>query len=302
MEKNAVTKRLKPLFKVLVSLGAIYFVSRNIDVSQVKTVVVSAKLPFLVLAFVFFNLSQVASAYRLMLLINLLKRGIDFGYHLKLYYLGMFYNLVLPGGIGGDAYKVYHFRKNFGLRSRYILKALFLDRLSGLTALVTLVMIMMFALVMFGWANLTHYFSWSVVLIIPLYIVFFKAMGRWFRQFVSVFSKMNFFAFAVQLLQVLSVVAILLSLSIPVQVTYVIIFLVSSIAMVLPITVGGLGLREIVFMFGATYLSIQQEAAVAVGLVFFFISSFASLPGLFFLSMKGNEEVALKTNKVGTRG
>ena len=302
MEKNAVTKKLKPLFKVLVSLLAIYFVSRNIDFTQVKGTILSAKLPYLLLALVFFNFSQVASAYRLMLLVNLLKKGLDLGYHVKLYYLGMFYNLILPGGIGGDAYKVYHFRKRFKTRSRYLLKALFLDRLSGLLALVTLIILMVFGLVLFEWADLPGYFLWSVVLIVPLYVAFFYATLRWFSQFLSTFSRLNFFAFVVQILQVISVIFILLSLSIPVQVSYIVIFLVSSIAMILPITVGGLGLREIVFMFGATYLSVQQESAVAVGLVFFFVSSFSSLPGLFFLSMKRDKGLALKTNEVGTRG
>jgi len=296
LEKNKVTKRLKLLFKILVSLLAIYIVGRNIDVTQTAGVILSANFIFLFLAAILYNLSQIVSAWRLKTLLDRLKSGIDIGYHIRLYYLCMLYNVILPGGIGGDAYKIYHFKRKFGIRSRYLLKAIFLDRLSGLVALITLIVFMSFGQILAKPGILPEYLLWLVVLVIPLYILFSGVSSRWFRQFSSTFARLNFLALIVQLLQVLSVCFVLLTLSLPVQFTYIIIFLVSSVAMILPVTIGGLGLRELIFMLGATYLSVQEESAVAVGLVFFVISTLSSLPGILFMSMKGSSELALKAD------
>ena len=50
---------------------------------------------------------------------------------LCLCYVGMFYNLFLPGGIGGDAYKVYQLRKYHQGRTFAIVQAMIFDRLNG---------------------------------------------------------------------------------------------------------------------------------------------------------------------------
>lgn len=51
--------------------------------------------------------------------------------NLKLYALGMFYNLFLPGGSGGDGYKVYLLRKLYKAPVKHLLSAVLLDRING---------------------------------------------------------------------------------------------------------------------------------------------------------------------------
>src|SRR5690606_41951136 len=45
------------------------------------------------------------------------------------------YNFFLPGGIGGDGYKIFFLKKTFQISRRQVLGAVFFDRLSGLWAL-----------------------------------------------------------------------------------------------------------------------------------------------------------------------
>ncbi len=53
----------------------------------------------------------------------------------------MFYNLFLPGGIGGDGYKIYLLQKNYQTGTKKIFGAVLADRISGMVALVVLALI-----------------------------------------------------------------------------------------------------------------------------------------------------------------
>src|SRR5690606_10279600 len=91
------------------------------------------------IAFCIFAASQFIASTRL----NNFFQGVglhltDF-YNFKLYLLGMFYNLFLPGGIGGDGYKIYFLRRKSGIKGRRLLTAVFFDRLSGVWALVFII-------------------------------------------------------------------------------------------------------------------------------------------------------------------
>ena len=46
-------------------------------------------------------------------------------------------------------------------------------------------------------------------------------------------------------------------------------FLLSSIVAVLPLTIGGVGARELVFVYAHQYAGIEEAAAVAFSLIFF---------------------------------
>jgi len=54
------------------------------------------------------------------------------------YYIGMFYNLFLPGSVGGDAYKVFLLHEQGVGRTKPLILATLLDRLSGLAMLALL--------------------------------------------------------------------------------------------------------------------------------------------------------------------
>jgi hypothetical protein len=62
---------------------------------------------------------------------------------------------------------------------------------------------------------------------------------------------------------------------------YFVLFLVSSIAAMLPISFGGVGLRELVFLYASALFPIEETAAVALGLAFFLITAGSSFIGVF---------------------
>ena len=97
-------------------------------------------------------------------------------------------------------------------------------------------------------------------------------------------SITSFYSLLVQLSQLVCAYFILLSLGIDQQtVAYLFVFLVSSIVAVLPLTIGGVGARELVFILSHHHVGIDENSAVAFSLLFFLITAITSLSGIGFV-------------------
>jgi uncharacterized membrane protein YbhN (UPF0104 family) len=119
---------------------------------------------------------------------------------------------------------------------------------------------------------------------VPLGLGLSYGLGRWgFGEFRSAFGRTSWQALGVQGSQVLCAWALLLALgqgSGPVL-PYLLVFLASSIAAVLPLTVGGLGARELTFFYGAKLFGLNAPVAVSISVLFYVVSAAVSLVGAF---------------------
>ena len=284
------SKKLKRWSKVLAQLIiaalAIYYVFQDIDFEELKSTVLSAKIGWLMLAFIAFNASKILSAFRLNYFFRALGIHLNEQFNLKLYYLGMLYNQFLPGGIGGDGYKVYLLNKWYGNSVKMLLAATLLDRVSGVVALGFLA----FLLGLFGHAT-EALGTYSFLLWIGLfaaYPAYYVLVHFLFKTFKSVNHITNVQAIGVQALQVLSAYLILKALGVEGSyIDYLTLFLVTSVAAALPASLpGGIGVREFVMVIGAEYLLIDQTNATALATLFFLISLISALMGIGFLKLK----------------
>jgi hypothetical protein len=69
---------------------------------------------------------------------------------------------------------------------------------------------------------------------------------------------------------------------------YWFVYLISGLVFILPITIGGVGAREIVFIYGADILSIDISIAIALSLVIYSMRILVSLGGLKFMLQPDN--------------
>jgi uncharacterized membrane protein YbhN (UPF0104 family) len=203
----------------------------------------------------------------------------------------MFYNLFLPGGIGGDAYKGYRIKKDFGAPVRKVLSVLVLDRLSGLLILFVLACLMLFGLRL----EMLEKYNALILFFVPISIMFFFIMTRrFFAYTLPVFWKSIGYSIGVQLAQLVCVFFILKALKIDDDIlSYLLIFLASSIVSVLPLTLGGIGSREVTFYYGAELLQLQEARSIAISVTFFLITALISLMGIVYHFKK----IALKDPK-----
>ena len=270
---------MKVALKLLISAILLYFVIRQIDLKRVLDTISHINIFYFLLAFVFYNLSKILSAIRLNLFFKEIGIELPFKVNLKLYYMGMFYNLFLPGGIGGDGYKAYLLKKHLNKKIGPIVKALFFDRVSGLVALIFL------AALLFLFSDYAifplNYIAFAVaVLIYPLfyYISLKKSL------FMKYFKKSNILGFLVQLLQLFSALGLIFALgqNLPI-IEYLVLFLISSVVSVLPITIGGVGVREFTFLYGLKFINQPVDSAIAFSFLFFLITALSSLIGIIYI-------------------
>ena len=273
-------KKITTGLKVLISAVLIYFILTKINVEEIKGILVKSTPIYLFGAAILFIISKIIAAVRLNLYFHNLSIPLTHKSNLKLYLLGMFYNLFLPGGIGGDAYKGYILKKSFEVPTKKIVSVLVLDRLGGLM----LLLIYACALLSFLDLEALNGFRWMFILAIPLSIVVFWFLNkRFFNYVLSIFWKTTFLSALVQLAQLLSIWLILIALKIELnQIAYLIIFLVSSIVAVVPLTLGGIGSREVTFFYGAQLLRLDQNISISVSVLFFLITAIVSLAGVWY--------------------
>jgi uncharacterized membrane protein YbhN (UPF0104 family) len=201
--------------------------------------------------------------------------------NLKLYWLGMYYNLFLPGGIGGDGYKIYFLKKHYFKRVKNIVAAIFIDRANGIFVL------LLISCLFFSIPIQVEWLESLLLLIIPIgYLIYYVLMHYWFSIFKKVMHRINLYSLAVQLFQIAMVILILHSWDVNNDLLiYLSVFLISSVIAILPITIGGAGARELTFLFFSGYFSFELNTAVALSLMFYLITLLVSFGGIFY-SMK----------------
>lgn len=277
MEIKRVWKVIKTPLKIVVTATLIYVVFQKIDFRDIKKLYLTSNLFFIFLALLAYFFSQVVSSWRLLSFLKSIGINVSLLFNFKLYLLGLFYNIY--GGIGGDGYKIYLLRRHFQKRTRKIIFAILLDRVSGLWAIGFLfaTLILFIPRIEIPW-----YFIMPVVMLGTL--VYYAILQRFFSLYNKNFIKAHLKAIVVQSLQLVSVVCILLSQNFTGKFSpYLFSFLVSSIAAVIPIGAFGFGTREYVMVHISEVFDMNQSLAVFVTFTFSILSTLVALTGVWFV-------------------
>lgn len=279
MKKSKFWTYVKNIFKILITVAAIYWVSQKISFTELKSALEKCNPLYLFLALLSYAVSQIIASSRLNSFLKVIGLHISDRYNLRLYQVGLLYNFFLPGGIGGDGYKIYFLKKNYAIKGRRVLTAVFFDRLSGLWAL----SIITGCLIMFmPRLAIPHVVTISVLVIGTATYLYFLQL--FFKEFLSKFVITHIKALAVQSFQTLSAIAILYALGFAGKFSpYLLIFLVSSLVAIVPSILGGAGLRESLMAFGATYFQLAPHLAVLISLLFYIISLLVASSGLYYI-------------------
>jgi len=273
------TRFLKLLLKIGITALCFWYISTKIDFGKAFNVLLKANWIFLFIALLFFILSKVLSALRLNIYFRNIKLQLSEWKNIKLYWLGMFYNLFLPGAISGDAYKVILLNRRYKTSYKRTSAAVLLDRFSGVLALGIILSI-------YG-VIVLHNYKYDVLLIFAAFLAFagfYFVIRFWFKDFLQSFFPTFFWALGVQLSQVVCVYFIMMSLHLPLsQHEWIFIFLLAAVVSVLPISLGGgLGTRELVFAEGARFFLLDAQTGVIISLLFYLLTVIGSVWGLYY--------------------
>jgi uncharacterized membrane protein YbhN (UPF0104 family) len=267
----------KIAIRVSLSLIALYIVLQNIDSQRLLSALVSANLFWLFIALLTYCASKILSSFRLTQYLRTIGVTILESENLRIYFIGMFYNLFLPGGIGGDGYKIWLLQKKFSVSTRMIFQSILFDRLSGMVMLGLLGIL--FALFAFAPVPYLYLLGAIALIALPLFYFAHRVLAP---GLLGVFVSTSSLSICVQGMQVICAWTILMALGIDDFIpAYITVFLLSSLVAVLPISIGGIGIRELVFIYAAGFSPISRDASVAFSLLFFVVTVITSLPGGF---------------------
>ncbi len=270
---------VKTILKVGFTSLLLYLVLSKIDFQKVKYTLSAANPLYLLLAVLTFFASQMVASSRLLSFFKSIHLRLGYVFNLRLYMLGLFYNLFLPGGIGGDGYKIWLLNKNYKLPAKSVFWAIFFDRLSGLWAIGLIVV----ALIGFLPQIQIHLAIPLSVFLVGTTAYYFVAK-YFFKEYTHFFFEAHAKAIVVQSMQVITVLFVLLALHYNGKFSpYLFTFLVASLSAVVPFSVGGLGLREYIFVHFAPFFNMDPNLAVVVSLLFYLTSAVVSLLGIYYV-------------------
>lgn len=128
------TKKLKNILWLLVSVLAIFWLVRGMDRELVLNALGQADYRWLIFAVVLFTITQAFLSLRWVILLRANEITISIPQAIRLTFLGMFYNNFMPGSVGGDILKAWYATHHCPAdRKIHAAMSVFFDRIFGLT-------------------------------------------------------------------------------------------------------------------------------------------------------------------------
>ncbi len=299
-------KILGSIAKALISLALLSYLLTRLDVDGLSSVFTRTVPELFLLAVAFFALSNTLGALQWHILLRVQQIPISFGRSLIFYLVGVFFNNVLLGNIGGDALRVYDIRRLSGTTSGG-LAATAVDRFIGLFSSCTLALS--------AWtvvSGLGHIETRSLLLpiwgalLMGMAVLFSQRLGnlveRWathilpasvvtplislrhsfgaYRHHPAQLLIAGCISLSVQFFRILVYWAAGQAVGIDIGLVYFIAFQpIAAIIAALPISVGGLGVRENTLVSLFAHAGVANELSTAMSLLGYAAGLIASLAG-----------------------
>ena len=302
-------------FKVSLSLGLLFLLVSSVDMVHLIRQLRAARLDYIGLAFCGYLLGQALSAYRW----RLLARPLGFGQSLKTfiayYFAGMYLNLFAPSVVAGDAGRSYLLARGRA-RLGAALQSVLADRVSGLVMLVwvsaggfllwgpsVLPVELYYGVLATAGGSLVLWWGlpWLVERYTPPGNIVRRAIDQLilpYRTDLALLGCVCGLSVGFHLFQLglHAVVAAALGLTVPLW--YLVLFVpVVQILSALPVSFGGLGIREGGYVLCLALWGIGRDEALAFGLVWSAIVLGANICGglaFFVIPGVGFSTAALK--------
>jgi len=287
-----VKKTLLLVFKLAVTVGLLAYLFSRIELGSVATIVVGASWGWIVAGLILYLAIQGLSAWRWLWLARVLKLSGTWSAFVRYYYIGMFFNLFLPTGVGGDVWRCYYLARPAADWPRAIMSVL-ADRGVGF---VTMCVIATTALFIFGGVDVPSWMGMAlggavagvIILVMtglaargPLASI--RASAPLMFEIVSRPRVLLFVALLSVLLQTLVIVVNMfngwaLHVEIPLTFYFILIPLI-AVATMIPISLNGLGVREGAFVFFLAQVGVPEAQALSMALAWLIVLIASSVVG-----------------------
>jgi uncharacterized protein (TIRG00374 family) len=284
--------------KVVASAGLLYWVLHGTDLREVKSAIAAADVPLLFMALSVYWVTYLLSMSRWAVLLSAQGVPVQKRKLVHAYLVATYFSNFLPSTMGGDAYRAYESWR-WGTSKSGALAVVFVDRFLGLVALV------LFALgAAVVWHSITvllHLPTWTIAvaaagMLFVVWGIFFtpdvplgrelermhapgskiiagmigrvKAAFQSFRGRRDTLGKAMLLSLALQVAVVVYYYVLAKALGFDVSLPpFFLIVPLSVVAMLIPISINGIGVREYTFVFLFALFGVARADSVALALV-----------------------------------
>ncbi len=280
--------------RIGVSALLLAFLGWNTNWSDVSNKFANLRVEFWFGAVGLLVFAQVVSAMRWQIFAKELRFERSLLHYSAFYFIGMYFNLLLPTSVGGDVTRVWYLDANSG-RKLAALASVFLDRLNGLLVLIAVacVGVLVSPIALPVWITLS---VWAIAGCAAFGLAALPLLQRWDRlppnrreqlrttlQLLSVprvIASATAMSIIVQVLGVLGLWCVGMSLGLEIPITYYCILgPMVSLLTLLPISVNGMGVREYGTVLFLAPLSVDDGSAKTLAFLWFAVSVSVSLLG-----------------------
>lgn len=322
------------LVKIVISLGLLIFLLTRVGLGGTLEALKDAQPGYLLVALVLYVIGVPLRAHRWQALLDAVGTHVRLGRLTNLYFVGTFFNTVLPSGIGGDVVRAYELATN-GVGAAVATSTVLVDRATGLLVLLALALgstiaahgllspaltwgIVAISLATFAgvglllwrglWAGLSQRLgglasgrlSFVRELLARQGLSDFYALFHLYRGPALVRALAISLAFNVLLIAVNYLIA--LALGVHVSLWYFLLFVpLISFALLVPLSFGGLGLREGAYIVLFGQAGVAAPVALAMSLAFYGLNVVTGLVGGGLYVWQGLGSVALNEEVGGSR-
>ncbi|HYC36877.1 MAG TPA: lysylphosphatidylglycerol synthase transmembrane domain-containing protein [Usitatibacter sp.] len=309
--QGGLRSRLSLLLKAIITVALIVVIARNVDVKAVSERLLVADPRWAAVALAFFALQLVLGALRWRRICDRLGLSLARGAAIRLVFIGHFFSQALPTAVGGDVVRAWLTTRETGAVGRSVSSVL-CDRA---LAFGVLLLIASAGQLLVG-AELRHpalgplrMVLWAVTLAAVLTLLFGAELARPLARFRagalirrvlldvrsvlgppwSLAAIIGVMSLGVQLSILTGVYFLARSLSLPLDLVLCLVMIPPIlVATLIPVSIGGWGVREGAMVLGLSMVGVSGEGALALSILYGLGNLVVSIPGgLLWLAARG---------------
>jgi glycosyltransferase 2 family protein len=284
--------------KVLVSVALLWFVLSQVDLTAVIERRITVDPAWLLLSIALFAGAVVLNAIRWKMIAQMLGLEVSLGNAVSMQFAGLFASQFLPGVVGGDAVRIWQAAGGMGVVAAT--ESVLLERITSVLALLAINLALLPVLT----------FSFPAALLWPLAAMITVGTGgviallasgsaarftpAWLRTLLDRYSgylkrlagrpTQLLLAIVIHLVTVTAVYALAQALRVALTPADALIFIPPVLLfMILPISLGGWGVREAVMVTALAFAGIEAGDALLLSIAIGLTSLLVSLPGVLLL-------------------
>jgi len=278
MRKNKKNGNLKLILKCLFAIILIYLVFVKIDFKEVIQQIYKSDLKLIFISFLLVLICQALGGLRMRYYLRVLGLPFTKLYSISLYFVGAMLNTLVPGGIGGDGYKAYYFQKKYRFPWTKTVLTVIRGRASGLFFLfLSLIIFSLLYIENIDIKNIEYVLFFLLIILFPTYsFLARKLLNEGLKTQLGGFM----YSLPIQLLYVFATIIILTSFGdIENILGYILVFQIANIVAIIPISIGGIGIREYTYILVAGHMGLDLTTGISASLIFYVIYSMTSILG-----------------------